>query len=180
MTSEDVIHSFFVPAFRVKQDVLPGRYTRMWFNANKLGAYRLFCTQLCGTEHARMIGRVVVMTRSDFAAWLEGQPHTDDLVSEGQALFATLGCSGCHEGASGVRAPSLAGRYGGSVDLADGQRVVMDDAFIRDIVLHPKDHAVRGYDAIMPTYAGVIGDDELLRLVAYIRSLAALHEGERP
>jgi cytochrome c oxidase subunit 2 len=179
MTSEDVIHSFFAPEFRIKQDVLPGRYTRAWFNATKIGTYHLLCTQLCGTEHARMTGEIAVMARPDFARWLAAQPHADDLVGEGRALFASLGCSGCHDGEAKVRAPKLASLYGQAVDLADGGHAVLDDAFIRDIVLRPNAHAVRGYDAIMPSYAGLIGDDELLRLAAYIRSLRRSDQGDR-
>jgi cytochrome c oxidase subunit 2 len=179
MTSEDVIHSFFVPEFRIKQDVLPGRYTRAWFNATKVGVYHLLCTQLCGTEHARMTGDVVVMSRPDFAKWLETQPHADDLVGEGRALFATLGCSACHDGAAKVRAPKLDGLYGRPVDLADGGHSVMDDAFIREIVLQPNAHAIRGFEAIMPSYSGQVGDDELLRLSAYIRSIARIGNGDR-
>jgi cytochrome c oxidase subunit 2 len=177
MTSEDVIHSFFVPEFRIKQDVLPGRYTRAWFNATKVGVYHLLCTQLCGTEHARMTGEVVVMSQPDFAKWLAAQPHADNLVAEGQGLFATLGCSGCHGGASKVSAPRLDGLYGQPVDLADGGHRLLDDAFIRDIVLQPTTHAVRGYEAIMPSYTGLVGDDDLLRLAAYIRSLGRSEEG---
>jgi cytochrome c oxidase subunit II len=177
MTSEDVIHSFFAPEFRVKQDVLPGRYTRAWFHATKVGTYHLLCTQLCGTEHARMTGEIVVMPRPDFAHWLAAQPHADDLAGEGRTLFASLGCSGCHNGEAKVRAPKLASLYGQAVDLADGGHVVLDDAFIREIVLRPNANVVRGYDAIMPSYSGLIGDDELLRLAAYIRSLGRSDQG---
>ena len=179
MTSEDVIHSFFVPEFRVKQDVLPGRYTTAWFNADKVGTYHLLCTQLCGTEHARMVGILTVMSRPDFSRWLADQPHEDDIVREGQALFASLGCSGCHGGFSKTRAPRLDDLYGQRVDLSDGSHAVVDDAFIRDIVLHPNEHAVRGWEAIMPSYSGLVGDDELLRLSAYIRSLAKDEHGDR-
>jgi cytochrome c oxidase subunit 2 len=179
MTSEDVIHSFFVPAFRIKQDVLPGRYTRAWFNATQVGSYHLLCTQLCGTEHARMVGDIVVMSRADFGQWLVSQPHADDVVREGQALFASLGCSACHDGASKVRAPRLEALYGRPVDLADGSRIVMDDSFIREMILRPSSHVVRGYDAIMPSYSGLVGDEELLRLSAFIRSLGQAEHGDR-
>jgi cytochrome c oxidase subunit II len=179
MTSEDVIHSFFAPEFRIKQDVLPGRYTRAWFNATKAGVYHLFCTQLCGTEHARMIGDIVAMDPADFARWIATQPHADDIVREGRALFSSLGCSACHDGGPKQPAPRLEGVYGQPVELADGSRAMMDDAFIRDIILQPAAHAVRGYDAIMPSYSGLVGDDELLRLCAYIRSLAQAGRGGR-
>jgi cytochrome c oxidase subunit 2 len=179
MTSEDVIHSFFAPAFRIKQDVLPGRYAQAWFNATKIGTYHLLCTQLCGTEHARMIGDIIVMSRADFSQWLASQPHADDLVTEGQALFASLGCSACHDGASKVRAPRLDALYGRPVDLADGSHAVMDDSFIREMILQPSAHVVRGYDAIMPSYSGLVGDEELLRLAAFIRSLGQAEHGDR-
>ena len=179
MTSEDVIHSFFAPAFRIKQDVLPGRYTRAWFSATKVGSYHLLCTQLCGTEHARMIGDIVVMARADFSQWLADQPHADDLVREGQALFASLGCSACHDGSPKVRAPRLDALYGRSVDLADGSQAVMDDSFIREMILRPNAHVIRGYEAIMPSYSGLVGEDELLRLSAFIRSLGRPEQGHR-
>jgi cytochrome c oxidase subunit 2 len=177
MTSEDVIHSFFVPEFRIKQDVLPGRYTRTWFNATMPGLYHLFCTQFCGSEHARMTGELVVMSRADYARWLANQPSGSDIAREGEAVFRSLGCSGCHDAASTVRAPKLAGLYGDPVALADGSRATADDAFIRDMILQPKAHAIAGYQPIMPSYSGLIGDDEMLRLTAYIRSLKAPVEG---
>jgi cytochrome c oxidase subunit 2 len=173
MTSEDVIHSFFVPAFRIKQDVLPGRYTYAWFNANKTGVFHLLCTQLCGTEHARMVGQVTVLEKADFARWLGAQPHKDDLVRDGAALFASLGCSGCHTGAATSAAPRLAGLFGKKIALADGTRALVDDAFIREAITRPRDHTPLGYEPNMPSYAGAVGDDELLQLGAYIRSLSA-------
>jgi cytochrome c oxidase subunit 2 len=179
MTSEDVIHSFFVPEFRIKQDVLPGRYTQAWFNADRTGVYHLLCTQLCGTEHSRMVGQVTVMSQADFAQWLARQPHDDDLVKEGQELFASLGCSGCHDSASKSRAPRLDGLYGRPIELADGSGGVLDDAFIRAMILQPNAHPIRGFEPIMPSYSGLVGDDELLRLSAYIRSLAKDQDGDR-
>ena len=122
LTSEDVIHSFFVPAFRIKRDVLPGRYLETWFKATKTGTFHLFCTQFCGTQHSRMIGSVVVMPQDEFAKWLRAQPQADDIAKEGAALFVSLGCAGCHEGNSAVHAPGLAGVYGGPVQLSDGRR----------------------------------------------------------
>ena len=121
LTSEDVIHSFFVPAFRIKRDVLPGRYLETWFKATKTGTFHLFCTQFCGTQHSRMVGSVVVMPQDEFAKWLRAQPQADDIAKEGAALFVSLGCAGCHEGNSTVRAPGLAGVYGGPVQLSDGR-----------------------------------------------------------
>ena len=171
MTSEDVIHSFFVPQFRIKQDVLPGRYTQTWFEATVPGTFHLFCTQLCGTEHARMVGEVVAMTPDDYARWSAAQPEADDIAKDGEKLFRALGCSGCHAQGSTVHAPPLAGLYGQPVHLADGRTVVADDAYIRDSILQPAHDITVGYPNIMPSFSGLIGDDEVLALTAYIRSL---------
>jgi cytochrome c oxidase subunit II len=171
LTSEDVIHSFFVPAFRIKRDVLPGRYLETWFKATKTGTFHLFCTQFCGTQHARMIGSVVVMPQDEFAKWLRAQPQADDIAKEGAALFVSLGCAGCHEGNSAVRAPGLAGVYGGPVQLSDGRSVVADDAYIRDSILQPGKDIVAGFQNQMPSFNGLVDDSEILRLSAYIRSL---------
>ncbi len=170
MTSQDVIHSFYVPQFRIKQDVLPGRYTRAWFQATEAGTFHLLCTQLCGTEHARMVGEVVVMKPDDFAKWSAAQPQGDDIAATGASLFRTLGCSGCHEG-SRVRAPRLAGLYGKPVTLADGRVATADDAFIRDVILMPKANVPAGYEPLMPSFGGLVGDEEIMALTAYIRSL---------
>ena len=171
MTSEDVIHSFFVPQFRIKQDVLPGRYTQTWFEATVPGTFHLLCTQLCGTEHARMVGEVVAMTPDDYARWSAAQPEADDIAKDGEKLFRALGCSGCHAQGSTVHAPPLAGLYGQPVHLADGRTVVADDAYIRDSILQPARDITVGYPNIMPSFSGLIGDDEVLALTAYIRSL---------
>lgn len=178
MTSEDVIHSFFVPAFRIKKDVLPGRYTETWFKATQIGTQHLFCTQYCGTQHSHMIGEIVVMTHDDFARWLRAQPEAGDLAKQGEALFVSLGCSGCHATSTAtqpiglaVHAPGLAGVYGGPVHLSDGRTVIADDAYIRDSILQPAKDVVAGYEPLMPSFQGLVGDDEILRLTAYIRSL---------
>ena len=171
MTSEDVIHSFFVPQFRIKQDVLPGRYTQTWFEATTTGTFHLFCTQLCGTEHARMIGDVVAMPPADYARWTAAQPQADDIARTGESLFRSLGCSGCHALGSTVHAPALVGLYGKPVHLSDGRTVVADDAYLRDAILQPARDIVDGYPNIMPSFSGLIGDDEILALTAYIRSL---------
>ena len=171
MTSEDVIHSFYVPDFRIKRDVLPGRYTETWFNATKTGTFHLFCTQFCGTEHSRMIGEIVVMPKDEFAKWLHEQPQSADISKEGAALFSSLGCASCHEGGSRVHAPNLAGVYGGPVRLRDGRVVTANDAYIRDAILEPDKNVVAGYEPLMPSFDGLVGDDEILRLIAYIRSL---------
>jgi cytochrome c oxidase subunit II len=170
MTSQDVIHSFFVPAFRVKQDVLPGRYVEAWFQPTKVGTYHLFCTEYCGTDHARMIGGVVVMTPGDFARWSAGQPQGDSLADQGAILFDRAGCSGCHNGSDRVRAPGLAGLYGRRVPLDGGGFATADEAYLRDSILLPQKQIVAGYAPIMPSYAGVLGEDEVIRIVAYLKS----------
>jgi cytochrome c oxidase subunit 2 len=173
MTSQDVIHSFFVPAFRMKEDVVPGRYTETWFQATKLGVFRLLCAEYCGTDHSRMIGRIVIMTPEDYARWLGAQPQGDDLAHEGEALFVSHGCTGCHAPSSAVHAPNLAGLYGRTVPLADGRTVVADEAYLRDSILQPRRDIAAGYEPIMPSFSGILSDDEIQSLVAYIRSLSA-------
>jgi cytochrome c oxidase subunit II len=171
MQSQDVIHSFFVPAFRIKQDVVPGRDTRTWFQATKLGTFQLLCAEFCGTDHSAMRGRIVVMRKGEYAAWLTAQPEGDDLAHEGAALFVSRGCSGCHAVSSKVHAPKLAGLYGRAVQLGDGRSVTADDAYLRDSILQPKRDVAAGYEPIMPSYAGHLDDGEIQSLIAYIRSL---------
>ena len=171
MTAQDVIHSFYVPAFRLKQDVLPGRITELGFTPTATGEYHLFCAEYCGTLHARMTGTVVVMEPEDFARWLAAQPEADDLAREGRELFTALGCAGCHAPSAAVHAPDLAGLYGRPVHLADGRTVTADEAYLRDSILMPARDIVAGFQPLMPSFAGLIGEDELMRLIAYIRSL---------
>jgi cytochrome c oxidase subunit 2 len=171
MTSQDVIHSFFVPAFRMKQDVLPGRLTQTWFQATKIGEYHLFCAEFCGTEHSVMRGRIVVMKPEDYAVWTQAQPEADNLAREGARLFVSLGCSGCHTAGSRVHAPGLSGVYGRQVHLSDGRTVTADEAYLRDSILLPKKDVVVGYEPLMPSFSGVVDEDDLQRLVAYLMSL---------
>ncbi len=178
MTSEDVIHDFSIPAFRIKHDVLPGRYDTIWFTPTRPGTYRLFCTQFCGTEHSAMGGEVVVLSKADFADWLTANGATDTLAAQGRTLFTRYGCSGCHQAEgrlSGgtVNAPPLDGVYRHPVPLEDGSVVVADDQYIRDSILMPQKQIVAGYPARMPSFAGVIPEADLTRLIAYIKSLAA-------
>ena len=173
MTSQDVIHSFFVPAFRVKQDVLPGRDTEIWFQPTRTGVFPLLCAEYCGTDHSMMRGRIVVMRQQDYAEWLTQQPEGDDLAHEGARLFVARGCSGCHAQSSSVHAPKLADLYGRTVQLSDGRQVKADDGYIRDSMLQPKRDIVAGFEPIMPSYAGLLDDGEVQSLTAYIRSLAA-------
>jgi cytochrome c oxidase subunit 2 len=176
LTSQDVIHDFGLPDFRLKRDVLPGRYETLWFNADKPGDYRIFCDQFCGTDHAAMRGTLTVMSAPDYERWLAMTPTSGDLVAEGQRLFISYGCNGCHQaGRSGgggtVRAPSLNGVYGSTVPLQDGSTVIADDRYIRDSILSPKAQIVASYAPVMPSFSGLIPEEDLLRIVAYIKSL---------
>jgi cytochrome c oxidase subunit II len=172
MASEDVIHSFFVPAFRIKHDVVPGRYQNLWFRAEKTGVFQLLCAEFCGTDHSRMIGRVVVLEPERYEDWLAHQDAGGTLASEGAALFRQLGCSGCHSAQSTVRAPLLEGLYGKAVPLQDGSVVTADERYIRDSIVMPRSQIAAGYAPVMPSFAGRVSEDELVRLVAYIKSLA--------
>ncbi len=176
MTSQDVIHSFYVPAFRVKQDVLPGRYTQLWFTATKLGTFPLECTQYCGMDHARMGGTIVVMRRTDYAQWLAGHAGAGTLAATGAQLFRSHGCSGCHTPNAVVHAPDLTGLYGRTVHLADGRSVVADDRYLRDCILVPARQLVAGYPPIMPSFSGQLSEEELLAIIAYIKAIGA-HAG---
>ena len=172
MGSEDVIHSFFIPNFRVKADVIPGRYNTMWFTATKPGKYHIFCTQYCGTKHSAMIGWVTAMKPADYQAWLSGGSTSGTLAEAGQKLFTDLSCITCHmENAQG-RGPVLKGLYGKQVLLANGQTVTMDDAYIRESILNPQAKVVAGFQPIMPTFQGLVTEEQLLQLIAYVKSLA--------
>jgi len=172
MTSQDVIHSFYIPAFRVKQDVLPGRYTTMWFEATKPGTYHLFCAEYCGTEHAKMGGSVIVLDQIDYERWLSGGTTGESLAMAGERLFQARGCTSCHGvGAGGERGPSLVGLFGQEVALQDGRTVVADEAYLRESIVNPQAKVVAGYRPIMPTYDGIISEEGLIQLVAYIKSL---------
>lgn len=171
MASQDVIHSFFVPAFRLKQDVVPGRYTRLTFTADHVGEFRLLCAEYCGSQHSAMTGRVVVMTPEDFQHWVgQGVAATDDPRRQGQALYRNMGCSSCHE-SQGRWAPSLAGLHGSRVKLQNGQTVLADDDYFRASILTPARQVVAGYTATMPSYSGRIDEADLASLLAYLRSL---------
>jgi cytochrome c oxidase subunit 2 len=171
MASQDVIHSFYIPALRIKQDVVPGRYETMWFRANKVGRYHLFCAEYCGTDHAHMGGWVTVMNPRDFSNWLRMQGGQETLADQGKQLFHSYGCSGCHEPGGTVRAPNLAGVFGSPVPLSDGSVVVADERYLRDSILNPKAQVAAGYAPVMPTFAGQVNEDDLAKLVAYIESI---------
>jgi cytochrome c oxidase subunit 2 len=177
MTSEDVIHDFFMPVFRIKQDVLPGRYTILWFNATKPGDYHLFCSQYCGTDHSRMIGHVVVMAPAAFEAWLARGGGVETMAARGAARFRQYGCSGCHGASASVHAPKLEGLFGKPVQLEGGGTVIADERYIHDSVMLPKKEVVAGYAPIMPSFQGQIAEEDLLDIVEYVKSLRDAREG---
>jgi cytochrome c oxidase subunit 2 len=178
MTSQDVIHSFYVPAFRVKMDVIPGRYTTMWFRPTRAGTYHLFCAQYCGTMHSGMIGEVVVMEPADYQAWMSGGPVAGSLAENGQALFQQLGCSTCHRFDVQGRGPNLTGIFGKPVQLQDGRTVTADEDYIRESILNSQAKIVSGFQPIMPVFQGQISEEQLNALVAYVKSLNQAPTGQ--
>ncbi len=176
LTSEDVIHDFFVPAFRTKVDVLPGRYVHTWFQATQPGEYHLFCAQYCGTNHAGMIGKIVVQTPSDYQAWLNSHAE-GSLALQGRKLFLKFQCVTCHSADSQARAPVLGKLYGRQVHLQDGSSVVADDQYIRESILKPEARIVAGWQPIMPTFQGQVTEEDILQLLAFIK---ALEPGQTP
>jgi len=173
ITSEDTIHSFFVPAFRIKKDAVPGRYNLAWFRATKVGTYHLFCAEYCGTEHARMTGRVVVMEPDAYQTWLAGGPAPESPVVAGEKLFTELNCITCHRPDSAGRGPVLAGIFGRPVKLASGDTVVADEAYVRESIVTPAAKVAFGYQPVMPTFQGQVSEEQLIALIAYIQSLQA-------
>ena len=171
MSSQDVIHSFFMPAFRIKRDVVPGTQAELAFRPMRPGVFHLFCAEYCGTEHSRMTGRIVVMNQQDFSAWLARQDVSGTLAELGGRLYRQLGCGGCHGAGSTVRSPALEGLYGKSVPLNDGTIALADEAYLRDSILKPRDKIAAGYEPLMPSYEGKVSEDELIAIVAYLKSL---------
>jgi cytochrome c oxidase subunit 2 len=177
LSSEDVIHSFFVPAFRLKQDAVPGRIVSTWFNPTRAGRYPIFCAQYCGTAHAQMIGTMVVLPPADYAAWAQGGPRGvlgGTPESRGLAVYRRFGCAECHEDPLARRGPRLPGLYGSVVALADGERVRADEQYLHDAVLLAPKYRLPGYALSMPTFEGIISPAEALDLIAYLKSLAPL------
>jgi cytochrome c oxidase subunit 2 len=171
MISQDVFHSFSIPDFRVKREVIPGRYTTVWFEATTPGTYHIFCTQYCGTKHSGMIGEVTVLTPEDYQKWTQGSTSGMSLAQNGERLFASMGCNACHSGNAAARGPNLAGVYGSKLQLANGSQVLVNDAYLRDAILNPSQHVTAGYAPIMPTYQGQISEDGLIDLVEYVKNL---------
>lgn len=175
MTTEDVIHSFFIPAFRTKADVVPGRYTYMWFEATKPGKYHLYCAEYCGLNHSGMGGWIYVMEQRDFDNWLSGNVSGQTPVEMGKDLFENkLGCSSCHAGGPQQRGPSLEGIYGKEVKFVGGGSTMVNDEYIRNSILNPSSQIVEGYQPIMPTFQGQVTEEQLMALVAYIKSLSGV------
>lgn len=176
MTSQDVIHSFYIPAFRLKQDVLPGRYTTLWFKATKPGRYHLFCAEYCGTMHSGMGGDIIVMEPQEYAQWLASGTAAP-LQETGRELFSSLGCSTCHRSDVQGRGPNLAGIYNKPVLLEDGRTVTADDDYLRESILNPTAKIVNGFKPVMPTFQGIVNEDQLNALIAYVKSLNAASAG---
>ena len=172
MTSQDVIHSFFIPAFRIKQDVLPGRYTVAWFRATKPGTYHLFCAEYCGTQHSGMVGSIVVLEPAQYETWMNGG-STGPLSATGEKIFAELGCSTCHGSDTQGRGPNLHGVFGKPVQLEDGRTVTADENYLRECILDPGTKRVKGFQPIMPTFQGLVSEEQVNALIAYIKSIAA-------
>jgi cytochrome c oxidase subunit 2 len=201
LTSEDVIHSFFIPVFRIKQDAVPGRYTEAWFQATKPGTYHLFCAEYCGTEHSHMIGQIVVMEPAAYQDWLgaggagaataaSGAPanapadsasaEVVPVAASGEALFQRLGCATCHAAESGALGPTLAGVYGSRVALRSGAAVAADEGYLRESILDPQAKIVAGYAPVMPTFKGQVNEEDLLQLITYIKTLRPQTAGNAP
>jgi len=177
--SQDVFHSFSIPAFRVKREAIPGRYTNVWFEPTTPGTYHLFCTQYCGTNHSAMIGQVVVQTPDDYQAWLASSTSGMSLAQNGERLFASLSCNACHNGRPDSRGPSLANVFGAKLTLANGSAVTADEAYLREAILNPSDHVTQGFAPIMPTYQGQISEDGVIALVEYIKNLNSNYRVEQ-
>jgi cytochrome c oxidase subunit II len=171
MTSQDVIHDFYIPAFRVKKDVLPGRYTSIWFQATEPGTYHLFCAQYCGTDHAEMIGWIYVMSSDDYATWLAGGENTEPMAQQGERIFNHYTCGYCHVADGTGRGPSLVGIFGKPEKLANGEMRMVDEDLIRRALMQPNSVPVAGFAPIMPAFQGQFTEDQILQLIAYVKSL---------
>jgi cytochrome c oxidase subunit 2 len=186
MTSEDVIHSFFVPAFRMKQDVLPGRYTRAWFRATKPGEYHLFCAEYCGTKHSEMIGKVYVLEPQEYERWLSGALAGEPPAETGRKLFESLRCDTCHPVGPGaevagapnlLRGPSLVGIFGTQVALADGGTALVNEEYVRESILRPMQRVTKGFEPVMPSFEGQLGEEQVLQIIAYLKTLKGVPAG---
>lgn len=175
MTSEDVIHSFFVPAFRIKRDVVPGRYSSVWFDATTAGTYDVFCAEYCGTNHSNMLAKVVVHEPGGFETWMADAANFLDRMSPaegGERLYRVRGCAQCHsvDGSGGI-GPTFKGAFGHPVALQDGSTVTVDENYVRQSILDPQSQVVAGFEPVMPTYQGRLKDDEITAIIAYLKTL---------
>jgi cytochrome c oxidase subunit 2 len=180
MGSEDVIHSYYIPAFRVKADVIPGRYNSLWFTATKPGRYHLFCAEYCGTRHSGMIGWVTAMEPTEYQAWLSGAGAVTSPVAAGEKLFNDLACISCHQATPQGRGPVLVGLFGKTVELQGGGTATVDEAYLRESIVRPQAKVHAGYQPIMPTFQGLVTEEQLLQLIAYVRSLSQQAPGSLP
>jgi cytochrome c oxidase subunit 2 len=172
ISSEDVLHSLYFPSFRTKMDAIPGRYTELWFEADAVGSYHIFCTEYCGTNHSGMIGTVTVMEPAQFQAWLQGGGVEGTLAQRGARLFNDLACSSCHVDTGQGRGPSLKDIVGATVELQDGSTAVVDDAYLRESILNSQAKIVKGYQPLMPTFQGLVSEESLVALIEHVKSLS--------
>jgi cytochrome c oxidase subunit 2 len=172
-TSEDVLHSLFFPAFRTKADAIPGRYSSVWFSATKLGEFHIFCAEYCGTRHSGMVGKVVVMEPAAYQAWLTGGVVGGSLSKRGEQLFSDLSCNTCHRNDGSGRGPSLVNKFGQPQKLVDGTSVTMDEAYVRESILTPQVKVAAGYNPLMPTFQGLLSEENVIALVEYVKTLKA-------
>jgi len=173
-TSEDVLHDLFIPAFRVKADAVPGRYSAIWFEPTQVGQYHIFCAEYCGTRHSGMIGTVFVMEQADYQAWLSGGGTAGGtMLQQGETLFTQLACVTCHLADGSGRGPSLVGVFGSKVALEDGSTVTADESYLRESILTSQAKTVKGYEHVMPTFQGLINEDGVAALIEYIKSMQA-------
>jgi cytochrome c oxidase subunit 2 len=174
-----VIHSFYVPAFRIKQDVLPGRYTTQWFESTTPGEYHLFCAEYCGTSHSGMIGKIVVMEASEYELWLAGSAGGGTMAVTGAQVFQQFGCQTCHRQENTLRGPALEGLLGKEVKLASGSTATADQEYIRESILDPNAKIVAGYQQMMPTYKNQITHEQLNQLIEYVKTLGKEMPGSK-
>ncbi len=172
-TSEDVLHSLYFPAFRTKADAIPGRYSTVWFTPTIIGEHHIFCAEYCGTNHSGMIGKVVVMEPTAYEAWLTGSVPGVSLVSRGERLFSDLACNTCHLSDGRGRGPSLTNKFGSAERLASGATVAVDEAYVRESILMPQAKLVDGYQPLMPTFQGLVSEENVMALVEYVKSMRA-------
>jgi cytochrome c oxidase subunit II len=180
MISQDVIHSFYVPAFRIKQDVLPGRYTTIWFKATVPGTYHLFCAEYCGTEHSQMIGWIYAMDPNDYETWLQQGAAEGSMASTGEKFFHQFGCGNCHHFSGHGRGPNLRGLYMRPVQLSSGRTVVADETYLRQHILNPRSLLIQGFQPIMPIFQGQLSEEQVAALIAYIKAIGPAPGGEMP